>query len=194
MVPDAWHATTGGMGVRLLDCIVCRLPTRADIDAALVDPRNSMTALAIKAGVARQTMRRHRDLHLSVDARTLRVHQELRSSLDVTSASSELERLYLQAQADGDAARQNKDLRTALRSIEVLTRVYELQARLVADAASRRRSDVTQHPAWLAVSGVIMTALRAHPDAERAVALAIERELGVGGGLPPTPAPVGRGG
>ncbi len=76
------------------------------------------------------------------------------------------DKLATTAEAAGDA-------RTALLAIRELTRLLELQGRMILEASQGRASDVSTHPVWYALAGTIMHAIgpceRCRPLVERAI-------------------------
>lgn len=130
-------------------CTVCAHPLRVEIDQALLDPRNSAPSLAKKYGLTRDPILRHKKLHLAEKvSKAIEIHQRIASHLEVTATSGDLLRLYERTRTDWEAARERGDWSTAIKAVRELTRIIELQARLVLQAGEQRAKDVAGHPAF----------------------------------------------
>lgn len=130
-------------------CSVCAGTIRAEVDNALLDPRTSLTTLAKKVGVTRDTIRRHRDrCFADKAAKALQIQQAVTVTLEAVSTGSAIEALVAEAQRDRSAALERGDHKLALRAIDTLLRAHELHARLVIEASTARARDVANHPVF----------------------------------------------
>jgi len=94
------------------------------------------------------------------------------------------DRLCAQAEAQDDQGRM-ADPRLALLAIRELTRLLELQGRMLLDAAAGRASDVSTHPVWMALAGLIMGAVSPCERCKPLVLQAIRERLGAPIETPP---------
>jgi hypothetical protein len=133
---------------------VCSHVRRVEIDQAMLDPRNSSESIAKRFGVTYDPVWRHRKLHLAEKvSRALEIHQRIAGHLEATATSADLLKLYEQTRQDWESARERGDWSTAIKAVRELTRIIELQARLVLQAGEQRARDVAGHPvfrSWIA--------------------------------------------
>lgn len=79
--------------------------------------------------------------------------------------------LATQAEAAGDA-------RVALLAIRELTRLLELQGRMMLEASAGRASDIAGHPVWAELSGTLMHVVGGCERCKPLVQQAIRERLG----------------
>ncbi len=72
-----------------------------------------------------------------------------------------------------------KDPRTALLAIRELTRLLELQGRMILEASQGKASDVSAHPVWMTLAGLIMGAIGPCERCKPLVSQVIREKLGV---------------
>ena len=87
----------------------------------------------------------------------------------------------LRARADRICAQAEttNDPRTALLAIRELTRLLELQGRMILDASQGRASDISSHPVWMTLAGLIMGAIGPCERCKPLVLQVIRERLGV---------------
>jgi len=154
-------------------CKVCMHPDRPDIDAALVTGITNVDA-AKRWGMSRDSIRRHRDAHLSPALQAVAAHRE---TAGAKTALERMEALYEKASAVLDAASEEGKASLSLAAIRELRGIVELLAKLTGELDDRPQVqvlNVTASPEWDALRGVVLSALRPYPEAGRAVALALE--------------------
>lgn len=88
---------------------------------------------------------------------------------------------HLRARADKlcSSAESSGDARTALLAIRELTRLLELQGRMILDASAGRASDVSTHPVWMTLAGLIMGCVGPCERCKPLVLSVIRERLGV---------------
>lgn len=152
-------------------CTICRHPAVKEIEAAIVagDPKRDIARRfdASKDAVSRHQAHARRAI---VAAQTVEI---IARGSDLVG---EIAKLRDQAADLGAKAEATGDLRTALMSVRELTRLVELQARLLVEQQSRAHSVVT-HPVWIRLRHALAEALRPHPEVWADVQAAITREL-----------------
>lgn len=182
-------------------CSVCTHPDRETIDKQVAHGVMTRRNVALAHGLALSSLQRHivhslrsagivqaslaeerargRPSHQGVDLGE-RVHAGLDRLMagaglaqEVGKLRTRAERLCAQAETTGDA-------RTALLAIRELTRLLELQGRMVLEASAGRASDVSSHPVWAQVSGLIMHVVSGCERCKPLVAQAIKERLGIG--------------
>jgi len=104
--------------------------------------------------------------------------------LSGASLAQEVHRLRARAEqisqeALGDAEGKGKDPRVGLLAIRELTRLVELQGRMMLEASQGRASDVSAHPVWMTLSGLIMGAIGGCPTCRPKVSQVIKEKLGI---------------
>jgi hypothetical protein len=79
----------------------------------------------------------------------------------------------------GEQAEKKSDIRAALLAVRELTRLAELHERVLAESAGASVSAeaIAKHPAWNRLQGTILRALEPYPEAQRAIADALRRQL-----------------
>jgi hypothetical protein len=153
-------------------CKVCRHSKRSEIDRAILNG-DASRLIAARYGASDSSVRRHKP---HVASRIVQAHQaEVLSSAD--TLLHEVESLKRRADLLGSQAEEAKDVRTALVAVRELTRLAELQARLVG-AMRDNPGSVANHPAWHRLRSELLFALQPFPEASGAVVSAIQRVLG----------------
>ena len=110
-----------------------------------------------------------------------RVHAGISAMLSGATLVSEVAALRRRANSLCVQAEASGDARTALLAIRELTRLLELQGRLALDAASGRAQDVSSHPVWLGLAGLIMSEIEPCARCKPLVSEAIRARLGLAG-------------
>ena len=154
-------------------CSVCAHAARGRIDAALV-AGESARKIAAWSGVPHATIGRHRK-HVGT---ALLVAKEKRELARAQVGPAELERLWTEAQRLGEAAEVKGDLRTALQAVREMTRLYELQARLIMQARSDAR-DVAKHPVYLELQADLLAVTRSCVACSSGIARKMRQRLGI---------------
>ena len=186
-----------------LPCSACSHPDRETLDKELVHAVKSRGSLAKQYGLSTSGLARHLS-HSRAMAGLVMTEKGIRGTpaspsasfaqkaqgsiaLMLSGASLAQEVARLRARADkicSSAEAQGedgaiKDPRTALLAIRELTRLLELQGRMLLEASQGRASDVSSHPVWLTLSGLIMQAISGCPSCKAKVTLVIRERLGV---------------
>jgi hypothetical protein len=156
-------------------CTICASPHRADIDRGLIRGE-SMRSLAARYGTGRESIRRHRQDHLSeLLLRAYDADEQARAG----GLLADIERIRASAFDLLDHAERAHDWRArvaAIRECRENVRILgELHGSLEASRANVQINLVTSAE-WVALKGVIITALREHPGALEAVSQAIRRK------------------
>ena len=109
------------------------------------------------------------------------VHAGLDKLLAGAGLAQEVSKLRARADKLASAAEASGDARTALLAIRELTRLLELQGRMVLESAQGRASDVASHPVWAELAGDIMQAVQGCDGCAARVSARIRMRLGEGG-------------
>ena len=148
-------------------CTICEHPERESIDAALVclEP---MKAIAARFNVGAESVRRHRNRHLSVALAGMRTQEQAdrRASLldRIETIIERAETMFTTAASEGKFTQ----------SLDVLKEL-RLQLELLGKATGEldTRPQVTVNlmasPEWLQIRAVIFAALQSFPDARACV-------------------------
>lgn len=108
-------------------CGVCRHPTRDEIDAALLEGRESFRNLAKRIGTSPAAVFRHRAAHLP--AKLVKA-EEAREAASADTLAAKLVAIEGEARRLGQKAEEAGDTRTALMAVRELVRLIELAARI----------------------------------------------------------------
>lgn len=157
-------------------CKVCAHPDRAEIEAAIVGGLSNVQA-GKRWGVSKDSIRRHKDGHLSPALRAVAAGRETAGAV---KALDRLEALYAQASSVLEAANSEGKASLSLAAIKELRGIVELLARLTGELDERptvQVLNVAASPEWDALRGVVLGALRPYPEAGRAVALALTEAM-----------------
>lgn len=154
-------------------CSVCAHAARGRIDAALV-AGESARRIASWSGLAHATIGRHRK-HVGSALIAAKERRELQAA---SVGPAELDRLWSEAQRLGEAAEDKGDLRTALQAVREMTRLYELQARLVMQAKSDAR-DVARHPVYQELQADLLAVTRGCVACSAGIARKMRQRLGI---------------
>lgn len=157
-------------------CTVCNHEQRADIDAALAGG-TSDAEIGRRFGPSKDAVRRHRLAHLSA---ALKAVQQDRETAGAARAVDRIEDLYGKASRVLDAAEAEGKASLSLAAIKELRGLVELLAKLTGELDERptvQVLNVAASPEWDALRGVVLGALRAYPEAGRAVALALTEAM-----------------
>lgn len=155
-------------------CTVCAHHDRGAIDLALVAGEPLRDIARRFPGVSKDAAGRHKAEHLPASmlaANTINETARGDTLLDKIRA------LEAEAREIGRRAHRAGDLKTALAAVRELTRIAELQARLVGDLADTPAVNVTIAADWVEIRSTVLGALAAHPEARLAVASALGGEV-----------------
>lgn len=155
-------------------CSICTSDQQAAIDAALVSGQ-SARSIAARFHVARTSLRRHNQGHLS-PALIVRARQTVLGDgspvLDRLEALATRAQDCLTAAVDGNTV----NLTTGLAAIREARATLELIARITRELDERPQVvNVLVDPMFIRAVGTITTALRPFPEAQLAVADALRR-------------------
>jgi len=148
-------------------CTICDHPERDSIDACLTCGE-SMRAIAARFGVGSESVRRHRNRHLSAALAGMMTQGQIdrRASLldRVENLIERAETLYNAASEEGKAAQ-------ALAVLKELRGLLELLGKATGELDTRPQVTVNlmASPEWLSVRAVIFSTLTPYPDARAAL-------------------------
>lgn len=154
-------------------CRVCSHPQRPEIDRRLAQGTTNPT-IAAEFGMSRDSVRRHRDRHLSAALKAVATRRETAGAV---KASDRAEELYVKAYGILEAAEEAKQGSLALAAIKELRATVELLAKLSGELDERPQVNIVNvqsSPEWLAITARMLEALAPFPDARIAVAGALE--------------------
>jgi len=107
------------------------------------------------------------------------VHRGITQMLAGAHLAQEVGNLRARADRICAQAETTNDPRTALLAIRELTRLLELQGRMILDASQGRASDISSHPVWMTLAGLIMGAIGPCERCKPLVLQVIRERLGV---------------
>jgi hypothetical protein len=182
-----------------LPCSACHHPDRERLDRELAHAVKPRSALAKEYGISSSSLARHIVHSRSAAGIILggrgtpkpnspgfaaQVHAGIAQMLSGASLAQEVSRLRERAEqiardAEGDAEGKGKDPRVGLLAIRELTRLVELQGRMMLEASQGRASDVSAHPVWMTLSGLIMQAIGPCDSCRAKVSAVIRDRLGI---------------
>lgn len=186
-----------------LPCSACHHPERETLDKELAHAVKSRTTLAKEYGLSLSGLARHKAHAIAMaglveTAKGIRgtpaaqspgfaqkVHAGIAQMLSGASLAQEVQRLRARTDricAQAESAGEDgtlKDPRTALLAIRELTRLLELQGRMILEASQGRASDVSAHPVWMSLAGLIMGAIGPCERCKPLVSQVIREKLGV---------------
>ncbi|MGO2773954.1 MAG: hypothetical protein ACTIB2_11175 [Brachybacterium tyrofermentans] len=154
-------------------CKVCSHPDRPEVDRLLAQGATN-TGTARQFGVSSDSVRRHRDRHLSSALKAVATRRETAGAV---KASDRAEELYVKAQGILEAAEEARQGSLALAAIKELRATVELLAKLSGELDERPQVNIVNvqsSPEWLAIQSQMLEALAPFPDARVAVAGALE--------------------
>lgn len=165
-------------------CDCCASDHRMAIDAALVAGIGYRT-IAARFSVGRSSVARHSKSHLSPAQRAALLTASQPSGIDAEALAERegtnlLSHVAAQRQrllADADAARQLGDVQATVAAERALTSTLVVTGKLVGQFTTKidvRHAHVLLDPQWLRMRQAIVTALKGHPEAMRAVAAAVQ--------------------
>lgn len=153
-------------------CKVCTHEQRGLIDQDIAGGMNNSQA-ALKWGLSRDGVRRHKQAHLSPALKGVLTRRETSGAV---RALDRLEDLYSKASSILDAATEDGKATLSLAAIRELKGLTELLARITGELDERPQVqvlNVVADPAWVETRSRLLVALRPYPDAAQAVALAL---------------------
>lgn len=154
-------------------CKVCSHPERPEIDQRIAEGASNPT-VAAEFGVSKDSVRRHRDRHVSESLKALSTRRETAGAVRATDRAEEL---YVKARGILEAAETAGQGQLALAAIKELRATVELLAKLSGELDERPQVNVLNvqsSPEWLAIQAQMLEALAPFPDARVAVAGALE--------------------
>ena len=119
-----------------MPCSVCLSPHAQEINDALLTPHQSYSAIAVRFGVGRQALFRHRHTHL---ARELREAREMHHMLTIEALTARVQELEDDVDWARDLAKAGQDVRAVLLAVQQGRGNVELLAKLLVDANVERR-------------------------------------------------------
>lgn len=155
-------------------CKVCRHDLRAEIDQALIADVGTVKSLSLRYSVPEFSLYRRRENHLPVAA--LQEAQDGRDASEAERSGSLLEQaqsLARDARGILDGATKDGQRETALKAIREVSRLIELQGKLLGTIDTSTTVNVLLAPALIELQQCIMAALAPFPDARRAVVIAL---------------------
>lgn len=155
-------------------CKVCAHHERPEIDRRLASGGTNR-GMAEEYGMSRDSVRRHRERHLSPALKSVATRRETAGAV---KASDRAEQLYEKASRILETAEDAGQGQLALSAIKELRATVELLAKLSGELDERPQVNVVNvqsSPEWLAIQGQLMQALTSYPDARIAVAGALEQ-------------------
>lgn len=154
-------------------CSVCVHPKRVEIDAWMVKGASNRR-VAKQYDVSDDAVQRHRK-HIGSALAEVTLTREERAG---NATRTELDALWSEAKRLGEAAEEKGDLRAALTAVREMTRLYELQARLVLQARSDAR-DVARHPVYLELQADLLAVTRGCVACSEGIARKMRQRLGI---------------
>jgi hypothetical protein len=148
-------------------CTICRSKDRDEVNAALVAGHIPRAQLCAKYHFTQSSMHRHYHRHLP---------QALAKAHDAETVASadglvgDIQGLRAKAERIGKEAERAGDGRLALQAVRELTRIVELLARMQGELHTGNTTNIVVAPEWLAIRGVIFSALAGFPEARTRVA------------------------
>ncbi len=155
-------------------CQTCQHAEVAAIDRALVSGQ-SLRDLSALFRVSEDSLARHRDADIPQAVAKAQEVEDITRGLDVVKQLRTINGVTMQILSE---ARQRKDPEIALKAIDRIQRQIELQAKLLGDLDERPVVNVVLSPEWLSLRLVIVQALADHPEAQRAVVMALSASAG----------------
>lgn len=166
-------------------CSVCTRADRAAIDQALLDAGTSYRAVAERFGISPPAMFRHRKDHL---AKGIAANSATDGHRDASPAAPNDDR---REQVAIDALQQLRAINAAclevlrkaradgqslilLRAVDRIARQIDLQAKLLGQIEESAVINVAILSEWHAIRQLVIDALRPHPEARQAVAVALK--------------------
>jgi hypothetical protein len=201
------HGARDPVSIRIVasPCTVCSRPDRETIDKEVAHGVKSRRQIAFDYALSLSSLNRHVVHAVKAAGLVLRAKGEtgqngpegrptreglgfanaVHSGLDrlmagaglaqeVAKLRSRADKLASEAEASGDG-------RLALLAIRELTRLLELQGRMMLEASAGRASDVASHPVWAELSGLLMHAVQPCDRCRALVTQAIRERLGDAG-------------
>ena len=155
-------------------CTVCHHNERDAINRELAG-NTAIPALAAKYRVSEDALLRHKANHLPAALAKAEAAREVSRADDLLAEVNKLKAkaigLLLKAEAAGD-------YRTALAGIREARSCLELLLEVEGEINRAPQVNVVISPEWLALRRVIVHALAMHPEAQRAVVMALSASTG----------------
>lgn len=149
-------------------CTICNHPDRIAIESAIVTG-TSLRDIAGQFDVARSSVARHADSHITESVQQSQEAQEEARGLNVVQQLKYINDVSLDILK---TARKSKELDLALKAIDRISKQLELQAKLLGDI-DRPQVNVYLSPEWQSIRSTLVQTLLPYPDARIAVATAL---------------------
>lgn len=150
-------------------CTICTHPERAAIDAALVEGE-PLRDIARRVAVSKDALARHKADH--VPGHVAKAH-EAEAVAEADTLLDQLTSLQRKALDLLEKAERGGDYKTALAGVREARACIELLLEVEGELDRRNVTNIIVNPQWIAIRGVLITALQDHPDARLAVADAL---------------------
>lgn len=151
-------------------CTICNHPQRQALEAELARGEPNQR-IATRFGVTESAIRRHlSSKHTQIAAQQAIQAREIAAGRSIVERLQDLNR---EAQEILSEARKNGQHRNAIAAIHALSRLLELEARLLGELDHERpqvQVNVLASPEWLAMRLRLLEALRPFPEAAHAAA------------------------
>lgn len=154
-------------------CTICHHAEREAVDSAILTGESLRDIARRFAGVSKDAVARHKADHLAASM------VAAAGAAEVARADTLLDKiraLESEARRIGQRAHAAGDLKTALAAIRELTRIAELQAKLIGELSDAPTVNVTLATDWIAIRSNLLLALAPFPDARLAVVSALGTE------------------
>lgn len=154
-------------------CTVCEHPKRQEIDRALVEGTPAFR-IAKKHTLARSSVQRHKDEHLTeklAKAATIREGREALEAVDLICVAREM---LTKLQQLAENAEAKDDIRGAVAAIGKIPDFLRILGEIEGQLRAHGSINVAITPEWSALRTVILSALEPYPDAVGAVVAALE--------------------
>jgi transposase-like protein len=169
-------------------CTICDHPDRDAIDEALIN-NAPYRDIARQHGISKDALTRHKQGHISdLLAKSLEVQQQKAALVtevvqekvaqetgQADSLLSQLKELMARTERIFVKAEESGDLRTALAAVKEGRGNLELLGRLIGELQDGVTVNLYDHPVWIDLRAIILTALEPYPEAKGALVDALSR-------------------
>lgn len=157
-------------------CSVCVHPARVEIDAWMVKGATNRRVHK-QYDLSEDAVSRHRK-HIGAALAEATETRATAATAAGVATRTELDTLFSEAKRLGEAAEEKGELRTALQAVREMTRLYELQARLVLAARADAR-DVARHPVYQELQADLLAVTRGCVACSSGIARKMRQRLGI---------------
>jgi hypothetical protein len=154
-------------------CKTCTHPSRGDIDRRLLGGE-TVSVIAREYGLGLMAVTRHRDNHLTPEARAAVERARLEGDARGLNLLEELRALHRKASDLLEKAEASGDYRSAIAGIGQAVRVIEVIGRMIGDISDAPTVNIVMAPQFVQVRQVLIGALDPYPEARAAVLKALE--------------------